>query len=152
MSIRASATTGLSFNHTMIRCKDPKVTLDFYVRLLGMTLSHSLKMETFTLYFLSMSPIENPVFSTGSGHFLELTHNHGTERMDGQIYHSGNDEASKGFGHIAFTTPDLEGTCKRLIEAGVEFKKKPEEGNMRGIAFCLDPDRYWIELIQERDN
>jgi lactoylglutathione lyase len=30
---------------------------------------------------------------------------------------------------------------------GVAFKKKPADGNMRGIAFTYDPDNYWVEMI-----
>jgi lactoylglutathione lyase len=32
-------------------------------------------------------------------------------------------------------------------EKGVSFKKKPSDGNMRGIAFAYDPDNYWVEMI-----
>lgn len=30
---------------------------------------------------------------------------------------------------------------------GVKFQKKPDEGRMKGLAFALDPDGYWIEII-----
>ena len=53
----------------------------------------------------------------------------------------------QGFGHTGFLTPDLDGACKWLEEKGVQFKKKPSEGKMRGIAFIVDPDGYWVELI-----
>jgi len=36
----------------------------------------------------------------------------------------------------------------RLDAAGVPFKKRPEEGRMRSIAFAFDPDRYWVELVE----
>lgn len=39
----------------------------------------------------------------------------------------------------------------RLTELGVQFKKRPEEGKMRHIAFIYDPDRYWIGECTERD-
>jgi lactoylglutathione lyase len=32
----------------------------------------------------------------------------------------------------------------------VEFKKRPEDGRMNHIAFVLDPDGYWIELVGRR--
>ena len=35
-----------------------------------------------------------------------------------------------------------------MIEQGVPFHKKPEDGNMSQIAFALDPSGYHIELIQ----
>ena len=44
------------FNQTMLRIKDPKISLDFYTRVIGMKLYKKLdfpEME-FTLYFLGM--------------------------------------------------------------------------------------------------
>ena len=38
--------------------------------------------------------------------------------------------------------------CAALEEGGVAFHKKPDEGGMKGLAFCLDPDGYWIEIIK----
>lgn len=32
--------------------------------------------------------------------------------------------------------------------SGVAFKKKPDEGRMKGLAFALDPDGYWLEIIR----
>lgn len=83
---------------------------------------------------------------------LELTHNHGTEDDADFKYHNGNDQDAgqlRGFGHIGFLCDDLEGACAHLGERGVSFKKLPQEGSMRGIAFAYSPvDNYWIELIQ----
>jgi hypothetical protein len=31
---------------------------------------------------------------------------------------------------------------------GVGFKKRPDEGRMKGLAFALDPDGYWVEIIK----
>lgn len=35
-----------------------------------------------------------------------------------------------------------------LLAKGVLFKKRPEDGSMRGLAFAYDPDGYWVELVQ----
>lgn len=78
---------------------------------------------------------------------LELTHNHGTENDENFSYHNGNTEP-RGFGHIGFLVDDLDKSCEYLESKQVSFKKKPSEGNMRGIAFVYDPDGYWIEIIQ----
>ena len=39
--------------------------------------------------------------------------------------------------------------CDRFTTLGVRFKKRPEDGQMRNIAFILDPDGYWIEIIEK---
>lgn len=78
---------------------------------------------------------------------LELTWNHGTEQDPDFQVHDGNAHP-QGFGHIGFLVDDLNKICADMEAAGVQFKKKPHEGNMRGIAFAYDPNRYWVELIQ----
>ena len=77
---------------------------------------------------------------------LELTHNHGTETLEKTPYHSGNAD-SKGFGHIAITVANVEEACARFERLGVPFKKRLTDGKMRHIAFILDPDGYWIEVV-----
>ena len=77
---------------------------------------------------------------------LELTHNHGTEKESGTIYHNGNDEP-RGFGHIGISVPDVYAACHRFDDLGVKYVKRPDEGNMKGLAFIQDPDGYWIEIL-----
>jgi lactoylglutathione lyase len=43
----------------------------------------------------------------------------------------------------------LEDACSRLEGLGVKFQKKLTEGRMKNIAFALDPDGYWVELISQ---
>jgi len=153
------ATHKFVFNQTMFRIKDPERTLKFYSEVLGMTLIKRLDFPEmkFTLYFMaSISPEERSHWSTdhderivqtfGRPAMLELTHNWGDENDDNVSYHSGNQEP-KGFGHIGFAVPDIDSACERFEELGVEFQKKPNDGNMKGIAFIKDPDGYWIELF-----
>lgn len=78
---------------------------------------------------------------------LELTHNHGTETLETTPYHSGNSDP-KGFGHIAITVDDIEAACARFERLGVPFKKRLTDGKMKHIAFILDPDGYWIEVVR----
>jgi lactoylglutathione lyase len=81
---------------------------------------------------------------------LELTHNHGTETDESFSYASGNADPGRGFGHIAITVDDVDAACARFEERGVPFKKRPNEGSMKGLAFILDPDGYWVEVVSNR--
>jgi lactoylglutathione lyase len=94
---------------------------------------------------LSITAVQN--YLTGHAAVLELTHNHGTETLATTPYHSGNDEP-KGFGHIAITVANVEEACARFERLGVPFKKRLTDGKMRHIAFILDPDGYWIEVVR----
>lgn len=82
---------------------------------------------------------------------MELTHNYGTENQADFSYHDGNSEP-RGFGHICFSVPSLKEAVAWFDENGVEFKKRPEEGTMKDIAFIKDPDGYWIEIIEINNN
>jgi lactoylglutathione lyase len=79
---------------------------------------------------------------------LELTHNWGTEADETFAgYSSGNSEPGKGYGHIGLCVDDVQAFCDYLETNGVAFKKKPNEGSMKNIAFALDPDGYWVEIL-----
>jgi lactoylglutathione lyase len=72
---------------------------------------------------------------------LELTHNFGVT----EPY-----EIGTGYGHIAITTEDLDGTLARLAEQGIEPEREPyriREGGSR-LCFVRDPDGYRIEIIE----
>ena len=59
-------------------------------------------------------------------------------------------EIGTGYGHIAITTPDLDGTLARLSEQGIEPERPPysvREGGSR-LCFVRDPDGYRIEIIE----
>ena len=77
----------------------------------------------------------------GDGPRLELTFNHGvTDPYD----------IGTGYGHIAITVDDMDGTLERLAGMGIEPEKPPytvREGGSR-LCFVRDPDDYRIELIE----
>ncbi|XP_026192185.1 lactoylglutathione lyase [Cyclospora cayetanensis] len=146
-----------NLSQTMIRVKDPEKALKFYCDILGMKLLLKSKKEDFTNYFLAhLEPGATPPDPEGPDApsfvkslwmpVLELTHNHGTENDAAFSYHNGND-APQGFGHIGMLCDNLEKACEELEAAGVKFRKRPQDGKMRGIAFVLDPDGYSVELI-----
>lgn len=150
------ATNGFVFNQTMLRIADPERTLDFYTRVMGMTLLKKLDFPDmkFSLYFLthgedfsdiSNDDAERTAQTFGRPAMLELTHNWGDTPENAQ-YHNGNSDP-RGFGHIGFHVPDLEGACQRFEALGVPFQKKLSDGKMNNIAFIKDPDGYWIEIF-----
>lgn len=151
-----SETRGFIFNHTMVRVVDPQASLAFYTKVFGMRLLRKVDMPEgeFTLYFLACTgdddvPEDSDArakYVNGREGVLELTHNWGTENDPQASYHNGNDEP-QGYGHICFTVPDLQAACEWMDANGVAFKKRPEDGRMSHIAFVLDPDGYWIELV-----
>jgi len=155
----ATQTDGFTFNHTMLRVKDPVKALHFYTGILGMTLLAVKKFPEmkFDLYFLAkLTDEERDNLPTGDDlaiytfrqrGVLELTHNYGTEDKADFSYHDGNEEP-QGFGHICFTVPDLEAAVAWFDQNHVTFKKRPEEGGMKNIAFIKDVDGYWIEIVQ----
>jgi lactoylglutathione lyase len=57
-----------------------------------------------------------------------------------------------GFGHIAVNVDDVYKTCEVLEKAGFSFKKKPDEGRMKGLAFLYDEDGYWVEIVKRGEN
>ncbi|OMO82788.1 hypothetical protein CCACVL1_11758 [Corchorus capsularis] len=151
------ATKGYIMQQTMFRIKDPKVSLDFYSRVLGMSLLKRLDFPEmkFSLYFMGYEnvaaapsdPVDRTVWTFGRPATIELTHNWGTESdPEFKGYHNGNSEP-RGFGHIGVTVDDTYKACERFERLGVEFVKKPDDGKMKGIAFIKDPDGYWIEIF-----
>ena len=154
------ATKGYIMQQTMFRIKDPKVSLDFYSRVLGMSLLKRLDFPEmkFSLYFMGYentaeapsNPIDKVVWTFSQKATIELTHNWGTESdPEFKGYHNGNSEP-RGFGHIGITVDDTYKACERFQNLGVEFVKKPEDGKMKGIAFIKDPDGYWIEIFDRK--
>ncbi|MEN3746833.1 lactoylglutathione lyase [Sphingomonas sp. HF-S3] len=155
---RPSGTEGFVLNQTMLRVRDPIASLAFYRDVLGMTLLQQLDFEEmrFSLYFLAyladgeqipQDPAERARFIFARETTLELTHNWGTESdPDFAGYHSGNDDP-RGFGHLGISVPDVDAACARFETLGVPFRKRPQDGKMKGIAFITDPDDYWIEIL-----
>ncbi|KAK5105713.1 hypothetical protein LTR62_002348 [Meristemomyces frigidus] len=140
------------FNHTMLRIKDPKKTLAFY-ELLGMSQVNKFEFpdNKFDLYFLAY---DSPKAASHANHWtdregiIELTHNYGTETDDNYKPHNGN-KSPQGFGHVCISVDNIQAACKRISDAGYKFQKKLEDGRMRHIAFALDPDEYWVEIIAQ---
>jgi lactoylglutathione lyase len=71
---------------------------------------------------------------------LELTYNFGVDSY----------ELGTGYGHIAISTDDMDGTLARLKGLGIEPERPPytiREGGNR-LCFVRDPDNYRVEIIE----
>ncbi len=153
-----AAAKGFGLNHSMLRVKDPAVSLDFYTRIMGMRVLRKLDFPEmkFSLYFLTRTddasdvpedPGARTAYTFAQRGILELTHNWGTESDADFRYHDGNAQP-QGFGHICFSVPDLAAAIRWFDENKLSYVKRPEQGKMRDVAFIKDPDGYWIEIVQ----
>ncbi|CAK8692279.1 unnamed protein product [Clavelina lepadiformis] len=152
----AKETKDFVMQQTMLRVKDPKKSLEFYSKVLGMRLLAQLHFPSmkFSLYFMGYAnpedvpsdELERKQWMFRQPGCVELTHNWGSENDDALKYHNGNSDP-RGFGHIGISVPDVYAACKRFDEFGVEYVKRPDGGKMKGLAFIKDPDGYWIEVL-----
>jgi len=121
--------------HTMIRVVDLDRSIDFYTKLLGMTLLRrdDYPEGKFTNAFVGYGPEDTDTV-------VELTFNWGRE----EGY-----ELGTAFGHLALGVHDIYGVCAALEKQGAKIPRPP--GPMKHgtthIAFIEDPDGYKIELI-----
>jgi lactoylglutathione lyase len=121
--------------HTMLRVGNLDRSLQFYCKVLGMTLLRRQDYPSgeFTLAFVGYG-------DEASNSVLELTHNWGTSAY----------EIGSGYGHIAIGVDDIYQTCAQIMAQGGRITREP--GPMKHgstvIAFVEDPDGYKIELIQ----
>ncbi|KAJ3312289.1 Lactoylglutathione lyase [Blyttiomyces sp. JEL0837] len=146
----------------MIRVRDPVTSRHFYETVLGMNYLCEIPMEAgkFTLHFLAFDVPENikagsyderRAYAFSVPGVLELTHNWGTESDPSFAgYSSGNSDPGRGFGHIAVCVDNIVSFCEYLEQNQVLFKKRLQDGNMKNIAFALDPDGYWVEILEKR--
>jgi len=121
-------------DHTMLRVKNLKKSLHFYVDILGMKILRQNEYPNgrFTNTFVGYQDED-------SGTTLELTYNWDQDKP----YDRGN-----GWGHIALKVSDVYAASEYLKSHGVEFTKEPSpmKGGTRILAFIKDPDGYPIEL------
>lgn len=136
------------FNHTFLRVKDIEESLHFYTINLGMTtlkhIKHLDHEQAFVGYYRTDDEQNDFEKILGREGLVELVQYHGTEKTDIK-YHNGNDQP-QGFGHLCITVDDLDAACARFEDlSNTRWKKRLTDGRMKGVAFLLDPDGYWIE-------
>ncbi len=117
--------------HTCYRITDPEKSVAFY-EALGFEKRRELPIRDEAINIFMGVP--------GDDDRLELTYNFGVDSY----------ELGTGYGHIALTVDDLDGTLARLAEQGIEPERPPysvREGGSR-LCFVRDPDGYRVELIE----
>merc|ERR1719343_578259 len=169
---RPEGTKDYIMQQTMIRVKDPMKSLEFYCDVLGfkLVMYREFPQWGFNVYFVA--PVDSATFPEGftddkeaQWNFcmnlpgcIELTYNYGSEKEDGLVYNTGNadktgvsngESVKGGFGHIGITVPDVYEACERFKKLGCEFKKTPNAGGMKGLAFVKDPDGYLVEILPQ---
>ena len=124
--------------HTMLRVGDLQRSIDFYTKVMGMTLLRTSEnpSQNYSLAFLGYG--KNPEHAE-----LELTYNHGVSSY----------ELGTAYGHIAIGVPDAYAACYKIRSNGgaVTREAGPVKGGTTVIAFITDPDGYKVELIQRGD-
>ena len=124
--------------HTMLRVGDLQRSIDFYTRVLGMTLLRKSENSEYkyTLAFVGYGDEKDEAV-------IELTYNWGVSEY----------EPGSAYGHIALEADDIYGTCDALRAAGAKITREPGpvKGGTTVIAFVEDPDGYKIELIAKKD-
>ncbi len=123
--------------HTMLRVGDLQRSIDFYTKVLGMTLLRTSDnpSQHYTLAFVGYGA--NPEHAE-----LELTYNYGVDKY----------EPGTAYGHIALAVEDVAKTCEDITRVGGNVTRAagPVKGGTTVIAFVQDPDGYKVELIQRK--
>ncbi|MCJ1360453.1 MAG: Lactoylglutathione lyase [Icmadophila ericetorum] len=142
-------------SHTMLRIKDPHRSLNFYHEVLGMSLLRTVEHDQagLTLYYLGYTgatpsmTAEATSLTADSEGLVELMWIHGTENREGRVYHDGNSDPL-GFGHLCIGVDDIDAACERFEKLNKSWEKRLNGTSMNDMAFMLDPDGYWIEILQ----
>jgi len=120
--------------HSMIRVLEEARSVEFYKTAFGLEIADRLDFDSFTLVYLSNSE---------TGFELELTVNKDrTEPYD----------LGDGYGHLAFSVPDVDSEHARLTELGLAPRKlvdfAPDGDVIARFFFIADPDGYQIEVLK----
>lgn len=130
------------FAHTCIRTCDMDRSIDFYTRLLGLSL---LSRREIAKNNAEVAFLQDPA---EKGSKLEITIYHGQKKFIQADYED------RIFDHIAFEIKDMKQTISKMRKEKVVITDEPFElsptSTARLIAFVEDPDGTLIELIERR--
>lgn len=112
-------------------------SLRFYTQALGLTLERRREIPENRA---EIAFVKDPV----SGMRIELTWwKEKTELTEGDL-----------LDHLAFEVPELEPALERLRREGAKVVREPYslQGGSQRIAFVVDPNGIWIELLERRES
>lgn len=123
----------MKFLHTSITVRHMDESLKFYTEVLGLQFE---RRRTIPENKAEIAFVQDPQ----SGARVELTHWDGKESF----------EAGEQLDHLAFEVDDLDRFLLHVRSRGVPVAKEPYRlsGGSSRIAFILDPNEVWIELIE----
>ncbi|AVL70504.1 MULTISPECIES: lactoylglutathione lyase [Oligella] len=124
--------------HTMLRVGNLERSIDFYTKVLGMSLLRTSDNPEYKYKLAFLGYASNPEQAE-----IELTYNYGVEEY----------EMGTAYGHIAIGVPDAYEACAKVKAAGGKVTREagPVLGGETVIAFVEDPDGYKIEFIERKD-
>jgi lactoylglutathione lyase len=123
----------MRFLHTSITVRHMEESIAFYTEVLGLEFE---RRRTIPENHAEIAFVKDPL----SGARVELTHWEGKDQF----------EAGEQLDHLAFEVADLDRFLLKLRTKGVRIAKEPYRlsGGTSRIAFILDPNDVWIELIE----
>lgn len=120
--------------HSMIRVLEEARSVAFYQQAFGLAVADRLDFDSFTLIYMA---------GAETGFELELTVNKGRTEPYG---------LGDGYGHLAFSVPDVDAEHARMTAAGLAPRKlvdfAPAGTVIARFFFIADPDGYQIEVLQ----
>ncbi len=123
----------MKFLHTSITVREMDASLTFYTEVLGLEFE---RRRAIPENHAEVAFVRDPE----SGARIELTHWDGKDTF----------EAGEQLDHLAFEVRDLDGFLERARARNVRVAKEPFRlaGGSGRLAFVLDPNDVWIELIE----
>ncbi|MGP8158450.1 MAG: VOC family protein [Thermoplasmata archaeon] len=123
----------MKFLHTSITVRHMDESLAFYTEVLGLQFE---RRRTIPENHAEIAFVLDPA----SGARIELTHWDGKDQF----------EPGEQLDHLAFEVEDLDRYLMKLRTKNVRVAKEPFHlsGGSSRIAFILDPNDVWIELIE----
>ena len=123
----------MRFSHTSITVRNMDESLRFYTEVLGLEFE---RRRAIPENRAEIAFVKDPE----SGARIELTHWEGKDEF----------EVGEQLDHFAFELSDLDAFLASARKRGIKVAKEPYklQGGSGRLAFILDPNDVWIELIE----